>query len=134
MTAAAQGSRPIWVYVAGPYSGGDQVLNTRAAIEVALHLLDAGLVPICPHLYMLAHLVSPQPYETWMRWDFELLERCDALIRLPGASSDADREVARASELGLPVIKVKALDQVGGLARYVRCAVEGRRDDAEVTP
>jgi hypothetical protein len=32
-----------------------------------------------------------------------LLERCDALLRLPGASRGADMDVARARALGLPV-------------------------------
>jgi hypothetical protein len=32
-----------------------------------------------------------------------LLERCDAVFRLPGASSGADKDVARAKELGLTI-------------------------------
>jgi hypothetical protein len=32
-----------------------------------------------------------------------LLERCDAVLRLPGASRGADMDVARARALGLPV-------------------------------
>ena len=33
-----------------------------------------------------------------------LLERCDALLRLPGASRGADMDVERARALGLPVV------------------------------
>jgi hypothetical protein len=34
-----------------------------------------------------------------------LLSRCDAVLRLPGASRGADLDVARARELGLPVFE-----------------------------
>jgi hypothetical protein len=38
-----------------------------------------------------------------MELDFGWVRRCDAVLRLPGASSGADREVALAERLGLPV-------------------------------
>ena len=34
-----------------------------------------------------------------------LLERCDAVLRIPGESRGADLDVARAVELGLPVFR-----------------------------
>jgi hypothetical protein len=34
-----------------------------------------------------------------------LLERCDAVFRIPGDSRGADQDVARAIQLGLPVYK-----------------------------
>jgi hypothetical protein len=96
-------SKP-WIYVSGPYTLGDPVLNVRKAVAVSLRLLDVA-TPICPHLSHLAHLIEPQPYERWMDWDLQLLERCDALVRLPGESAGADREVARAGELGIVVFE-----------------------------
>jgi hypothetical protein len=33
-----------------------------------------------------------------------LISRCDAVLRLPGASRGADLDVARAEALGLPVL------------------------------
>lgn len=93
-----------WIYVAGPYTKPDPVVNARNAIITAIALRDLGCVPICPHLSMLAHLVSPQPYEFWMRWDFDLLEKCDAVLRLDGDSPGADQETALADTLGIPVL------------------------------
>jgi len=42
----------------------------------------------------------------WMvvsaQWDFAWLRRCDAILRLPGHSPGADREMAAAAEQGIP--------------------------------
>ena len=91
------------VYVAGPYTGADPAVNVRAAILVGARLLDAGHVPFIPHLTHFWHLVSPRPYEDWMQLDMAWIEVCEAMFRIPGESAGADREVARAKELGIPV-------------------------------
>jgi hypothetical protein len=36
-------------------------------------------------------------------YDLNWLAKCDAVLRLPGASSGADREVEYAQKLGIPV-------------------------------
>lgn len=92
-----------WVYVAGPYTTGDPVVNTQAAVAAANELLAAGVVPIVPHLTMLWHLISPKPLVEWYEYDNAVLRRCDALLRLPGKSSGADQEAANAVDMGLPV-------------------------------
>lgn len=92
-----------YIYVSGPYTNGDQAANVRAAIEAANVLLDAGYIPYCPHLSHFHHMLFPHDYETWMQLDLAWLEKCDAVVRLPGHSPGADREVARAHELGIPV-------------------------------
>jgi len=86
---------PVWVYVAGPYTGGDVAENVRRAVLVALDLREAGIVPVVPHLSHFAHYLSPRPYEFWMSWDFDLLDRCDMMLRLSGESPGADREAER---------------------------------------
>ncbi|HLC30822.1 MAG TPA: DUF4406 domain-containing protein [Dehalococcoidia bacterium] len=91
------------VYVAGPYSGGDIILNIRAAIRAASRIMDAGHAPFCPHLTGIWHLVSPKEYEQWLAYDFEWIRACEALVRLPGESPGADREVKIAEEEGIPV-------------------------------
>ena len=91
------------VYVAGPYTKGDVALNVRRAIEAADCLLKAGHQPFLPHLTHFWHLVCPGPYEQWMALDLAWLSVCHALVRLPGESSGADREVAEAIKLGTPV-------------------------------
>lgn len=103
-------SKPL-VYVAGPYSHPDPVANTHNAVEFAETRLRDGLVtPVVPHLTMLWHAIFPHDVETWYAYDLEILARCDALFRLPGDSTGADKEVAYANELGLPVF-----DHVGAL-------------------
>lgn len=81
------------VYVAGPYTKPDPGANVNTAILYADALLDRGVVPLVPHLTHLWHLVSPKPYEAWLSIDFDYLLRCDALVRMPGESPGADREV-----------------------------------------
>lgn len=101
------------VYIASPYSQGDCVINTRCSIDVFMHLLVGGeCVPISPlALSFLPHLVQPIPYEAWMTYMLSLVENCDALLRVNAEWGDyfqenspgANREIALASERGIPV-------------------------------
>lgn len=88
------------VYVSGPLTQGDPWANTNAAIVASTKLRDAGMVPFCPHLSTLWATVTPRPYEWWMALDLEWVARCDCLLRLPGESKGADREMALARSLG----------------------------------
>lgn len=102
------------VYVAGPYTRPDPVANTHAAIRLADELIEAGKVtPVVPHLTLVWHLVSPRAdVEFWYSLDLALVARCDALLRMPGASMGADREVAFAEKRGIPVFRhVQALHE-----------------------
>ena len=91
------------VFISGPYSHGDTAEHVHRAIQVGLMIRRAGHLPFIPHLYHPAHLLCPAPYEFWMALDLAWLERCDCLVRIPGHSPGADREVAAAQALGLPV-------------------------------
>ena len=51
------------------------------------------------------HLISLHEYKEWLGYDLSWLERCDALVRLPGESNGADGEVNRALALWLPVFE-----------------------------
>jgi len=92
-----------FVYVASPYTIGDVAMNVRRNIEAADQLATAGFASFVPLLSHLWHLIIPHSYEFWIAHGLAWLERCDAVVRLPGESSGADAEVARALELGLPV-------------------------------
>lgn len=89
------------VYLAMPYTKPDPVENMHKAFAVADSLLDV-CVPFVPHFTMFWHFHSPKGYETWLEIDKEYLRRCDALLRLGGESTGADREVRFAQSLGLP--------------------------------
>lgn len=91
------------VYIAGPYTNGDVIVNVRAALEVADRVAVAGHYPFIPHLYHFWHFLYPHGYSFWTGLDMAWLEECEAVIRLGGESDGADKEVDRAEDLGIPV-------------------------------
>jgi len=93
------------VYIAGPYSTGDQVINTRVAVEAGLHLHDAtGAGVLIPHLTLLAHAMFPHPdVNYWYGFDLAQVAHCTHLLRLPGPSTGADAEVEFARHRDIPV-------------------------------
>jgi len=93
-----------YVYVAGPYTYGDPVVNVRKAIEVAEQLIEVGFVPYVPHLSHLWHLASPHEYGYWLALDLQWVLRCDVLLRLPGRSLGADAEANYAIKNFIPVV------------------------------
>ena len=96
------------VYIAGPYSG-NHAAGVRNALRVADALRDLGHTPFVPHLTHFWDLLHPREYEDWLDYDLEWLEECDLLLRLPGTSGGADREVTRAYQLKIPVVWGMAL-------------------------
>jgi hypothetical protein len=95
--------RPL-VYIAGPYTRPDPVENTHAVIRLASDLVDEGTVtPFVPHLTLLWHIVSPRPLDFWYEYDVATLARCDAVFRMPGESTGADKEVEFAEAASVPV-------------------------------
>ena len=76
-----------WVYIASPYTHGDPAINVRAQM---------GAVPIAPLHSHFQHLFRPRPYRHWIELDLEIMQRCDACLRI-------DAEVAEFQRLGKPV-------------------------------
>lgn len=100
------------VYVAGPItSSGNLLLNVRNALHVGTRLLKRGYAPYVPHLTCFWEIVAQEDfnYEDWLGLDFNYLSTCDAILRLPGASKGADREVELARERGLRVYLSEAV-------------------------
>jgi len=93
-----------FVYVAGPITS-DPVTHTREAVERYIKMIqDNKVIPFCPHLSVLAeYCVGRSDYEMWLGHDFDMVERSDAVLRTEGESSGADREVAFAKKIGVPV-------------------------------
>lgn len=94
------------VYCAGAYTNPDPVENTHNAICFADDLATEGVVtPVLPHTTLLWHIVRPHAdIDFWYEYDLAILQRCDALYRMEGASSGADAEVEKANEWGIPVL------------------------------
>jgi len=98
-------NQPLAVYVSGPYTA-DPVSCTARAIDVGQVLLHAGHAPFVPHLsHYWETLHHVNDCEFWMQIDLEWVRRSDVIIRIPGQSSGADREVELARELGIPVFE-----------------------------
>ena len=91
------------VYIAGPYTKGDQIMNIRAAIDAGERVAQAGHFPFIPHMNGLWHLAHAHDFKFWMEQDQEWLTQCDCLIRLPGESPGADTEVFLADRHGLKI-------------------------------
>ena len=98
------------VYIAGPYTNPDPCQNTHRAVAMGNVVWDAGFVPVIPHLTHFWHTMTPKPYADWLEYDLAVMRRCDAVLRIPGASSGADAEVKDATARGIPVF-----DRLGDL-------------------
>ena len=103
----------MWIMIAGPYTSGAASEQQRAAnLEVmnqaAVAVFRRGHVPIIGVNMALPVIAAagPQAFdEIMMPISLALADRCDAILRIGGPSSGADREVARFRERGLPVYR-----------------------------
>lgn len=105
------------ILIAGPYRGGtndDPVLikkNLDKLESVALPLFRKGHIPIIGEWVALPLMtLAGSTHIGDAIWDeiqypvaHRLLAKCDAVLRLEGASKGADNDVKIAQELGLPV-------------------------------
>lgn len=91
------------VYISGPITQGNRSLNFANAAWAMQELIEAGYAPICPHLSMLHPADDQISYEKWLEVDFAWVEASQAVLRLPGFSPGADREVAHARSLNIPI-------------------------------
>ncbi len=110
-------SKPLMILIAGPYRSGTgddparMEKNLRTLEAVALPLYRAGYIPLIGEwiaLPLLREAGSTHPGdaiydEILYPIAKRLLSRCDAVLRLPGASKGADEDVRVAKERGLAV-------------------------------
>ena len=111
--------RPWWVLVAGPVvsgTGGDphKVAANLARLEAqALPLYERGHLAVVGEWLALPIIRAAGGHapgdEVFQRYQYpvarRMVARCDAVLRLPGASVGADQDVAQARALGLPVFE-----------------------------
>jgi hypothetical protein len=105
------------ILIAGPYRSGTgdnpglMAENLKRLEEVALPLFRAGHLPMIGEWVALplldqagSKVPGDAPYnEIAYPVAHRLLEKCDAVLRLPGASKGADEDVRIARERGLAV-------------------------------
>lgn len=96
------------IYIAGPLglnnkTEHDPMTNIRLAVEAADKIMDWGGHPYVPHFTAFWHMMFYREKEDWMELDLNILTKCDALYRLRGTSPGADREVAEAKTIDIPI-------------------------------
>jgi hypothetical protein len=93
-----------YVYIASPYTIGDKEVNVRKSIDAADQIKQGnGLIPFVPLLCHYWDAVHAHSYDYWADMMLEWVKRCDYVLRLPGDSWGADREVELAQSLAIPV-------------------------------
>jgi hypothetical protein len=133
-------SKPHLILIAGPYASGTDgdpdlmAQNLRRLEEAAWPIFAAGHIPMIGEWVALPVLSSAGAtgptdalaaevmYPTAER----LLQHCDGVLRLPGASRGADQDVAIARDRGIPVYF--SIDEVPGVGG--RAEVSGSRTPA----
>jgi hypothetical protein len=125
--------RGLAILVAGPYrsgTGDDPVLlaaNLAAMEDCALPLYQAGHFPLLGEWLALpmarlagSSALGDAAHDAMFHPHAErLLERCDAVLRIGGASTGADAMVAAAERRGLPVFR--SLAEVPALPAQWHC-------------
>jgi len=108
---------PLLILIAGPYRSGTgdrpelMAANLRNLEEAAWPIFRAGHIPMIGEWVALPVLASagatgvldPLADQVMYPTADRLLHHCDAVLRLPGASTGADQDVRIAQERGLPV-------------------------------
>lgn len=106
------------IYIAGPYTKPDPVVNTRRAMELGFEIHALGGVPHIPHLTLFMHFLQPRDIDFWYDYDLDMLEHCHAVYRFMGVSTGADKEVAAAHSLGVQVFVEE--DGLAMLERFIQ--------------
>lgn len=119
--------KPLMILVAGPYrsgTGDDPVLihrNVEAMTAASLALFRAGHLPVMGEWFALpliqqagSRVIGDEPFnEIFHPVARRLVAKCDACLRIGGASAGADEMVALSRSHGLPVYF--SLDEVPAL-------------------
>jgi hypothetical protein len=84
------------IYIASPYTEGDQAQNVYKAILAAEELMKHDFIPFVPHLYHFWHIIFSHEKIFWMELDYEWLKSCQAMLVL-GDSVGVLAEIAIAA-------------------------------------
>jgi hypothetical protein len=115
--------KPMLILIAGPYRSGtndepERLAENLAYLESASWpIFEAGHIPMIgewvalPVMRGINSIVGDEASLGILTPTAErLLEHCDAVLRLPGASTGADNDVRIATERGIPVYT--SIDQI----------------------
>jgi hypothetical protein len=101
----------MWIMIAGPYSSGRATQNQRRCNldemnKAALAVFEKGHVPVIGvnlALPIIEVAGAARFEDIMMPLSLALSERCDACLRIGGASTGADQEEDRFKARGCPV-------------------------------
>ena len=110
-------AKPKMILIAGPYRSGTgdnpekMAVNLKALEEASWPIFQKGHVPMIGEWVALpiwtragGKAVGDELYEKILHPTAgRLLQHCDAVLRMPGASKGADNDVRIARERGIPV-------------------------------
>lgn len=96
------------VYLSGPITakhGYSIEENIASALAAFLECTRQGLPAFCPHFTAAFPSTAAVDYETWMAYDFAVLDHCTHVLMLPrwSISDGAKREYDYAVRRGIPV-------------------------------
>jgi len=92
------------IYISGPMAIGDKADTIRMAWQASETLRDAGFSTIVPQdNFFCSIMARRRSHDEWLEIDEPLVLRSDALLRLPGKSDGADKEVRWAFANHIPV-------------------------------
>ena len=108
MTEPSDTPGPLWVMISGPYTTGaktraDRERNLAAMNRAAYEVFRRGHIPIIGvnlALPIIAASGTDTFDEVMMPLSLAMADRCDAVLRLEGASAGADEEVERIQSRG----------------------------------
>jgi len=109
-----------WLYLSGPMAK-QPYIGPRDAMALGTRLWRAGWHPVIPQLNALWEMsagpldpVSADGVCGWIEYDMSLLSKCQAIVRLPGVSSGADRETAVAQDPSVGILLLSIEDALCG--------------------
>ncbi len=119
-------NKPMLILIAGPYRSGtgdnpEKMADNLRHLEAASYpIFQAGHIPMIGEWVALpvwnaagGHEVGDSLYDQIFHPTAgRLIEHCDAVLRLEGASSGADNDVRLAKERGIPVYS--SIDEIPG--------------------
>lgn len=94
------------VYIASPYWDDDHFVryeNVKRQMHIADKLLAEGFLPFWPLHYFFIEQHHHREEVEWLAISLQWMRSMDALVRLDGDSKGADREVAFAQDINIPV-------------------------------
>jgi len=92
------------VFVGGPWTKPDPLMNINTTLKLRTQLQDSGLIhTVCPmsDTFMWG-IVCVSDYETQTKFCFHELATCDIAVFRRGESSGRDQEIEICNQLGIP--------------------------------